>query len=92
MKPVGIILLGLLGLLQVRFWLGEGSYTQVQTLKETVRNEQQRIKTLKERNQLLEAEVQDLKIQLGALEELARTDLGMLMQGETFLRDPSEDE
>jgi cell division protein FtsB len=34
----------------------------------------------------LEAEVQDLKHQRHALEERARTDLGMIRQGETFFQ------
>ena len=39
---------------------------------------------LRERNQALEAEVQDLKQGLGAIEERAREELGMIKEGETF--------
>jgi cell division protein FtsB len=41
---------------------------------------------LKDRNETLEAEVQDLKTRLGALEERARTDLGMIREGEVFFQ------
>ena len=39
---------------------------------------------LKERNRLLEIEVVDLKTGLEAIEERARSELGMIGEGETF--------
>jgi len=83
-KPVAIILTILLILLQVRLWIGDGSITQVRALSKEVALQQEKVEKLKERNQTLEAEVQDLKHRLHALEERARTDLGMIRQGETF--------
>ncbi len=41
---------------------------------------------LKERNQTLSAEVDDLKQGLEAIEERARYDLGMIREGETFFQ------
>lgn len=84
MKPVAIILTIMLILLQVRLWIGDGSITQVRALSKEVALQQEKVEKLKERNQTLEAEVQDLKHRLHALEERARTDLGMIRQGETF--------
>ncbi len=84
MKPVAIILTILLIGLQVRLWIGDGSITQVRALSKEVALQQEKVEKLKERNQTLEAEVQDLKHRLHALEERARTDLGMIRQGETF--------
>jgi cell division protein FtsB len=52
-----------------------------QILQQQVENQQ-----LAERNQRLEAEVQDLKRGLGALEERARSEMGMVRKGETFFQ------
>ena len=71
-------------LLQLKLWVGDGSMLHVHALKKEVDLQQQKVEELKERNQTLEAEVQDLKNHLTALEERARTDLGMIRQGETF--------
>lgn len=84
MKPVVIVLGLLLVVLQIRLWKGDGSLTQVYALRKEVASQQEKVEKLKERNQTLEAEVQDLKHRLHALEERARTDLGMVRQGETF--------
>lgn len=80
---VCLLIVGLL-LLQYSLWVGDGSVLHVYALKNEVALQQQKVKQLKERNQTLEAEVQDLKNHLSALEEHARTDLGMIRQGETF--------
>ena len=82
----------LLILLQIRLWTGEGSLVQVYALKKEVNLQQEKIEQLKVRNQTLMAEVQDLKHRLGALEEHARTDLGMVKQGETFYQFANKDD
>ena len=41
---------------------------------------------MEERNQVLAAEVQDLKSGLDAIEERARSELGMIKQDETFIQ------
>lgn len=84
MKLVVIFLVTSIALLQVKLWVGDGSWLHVRALKKEVEVQQQKVQELKERNQILEAEVQDLKNHLSALEERARTDLGMIRQGETF--------
>lgn len=84
MKYVIVLLVLLILILQVRLWHGEGSYIQVKALENEVSKQKENVEGLKERNQVLEAEVQDLKQRLSAIEERARTDLGMIRQGETF--------
>lgn len=74
----------LLIILQLRLWVGDGGVRQVSRLKSDLQRENEMAHALKERNETLEAEVQDLKTRLGALEERARTDLGMIRDGETF--------
>ena len=80
---VGILCI-LLILLQIKLWHGDGSILQVHSLRQEIAVQEEKIVTLKQRNQTLEAEVQDLKHRLSAVEERARTDLGMIRQGESF--------
>ncbi len=72
--------------LQARLWFLDGNIPGVWRLKKEVSVQIMTVDQLKHRNQLLEAEVQDLKHRLGALEERARVDLGMIRQGETFFQ------
>ena len=84
MKIIAFILLGLLFLLQYRIWLGDGGIPEVLQLQREVERVKVDITTLKERNQALDAEVQDLKTGLDAIEERARSELGMIRQGEIY--------
>ncbi len=84
MKWILFILLGLLLLLQYRLWLGDGGIPEVLQLQDEVASVKQDVEKLKQRNQALDAEVQDLKTGLDAIEERARSELGMIKQGETY--------
>jgi cell division protein FtsB len=74
----------LFGSLQYSLWFGEGGVQNVNTLKKAIAEQQAENAKLAERNRVLEAEVQDLKTGLEAVEEHSRMDLGMIKQGETF--------
>ncbi len=76
--------------LQYRLWLGEGNLPSVWALQQTIDLQQREIDKLKFRNQALRAEVDDLKKGLSALEERARSELGMIRKGETFFLLPDE--
>ena len=78
------ILLVLLLLLQYRLWVGEGSLAEVSNLQREIAAQQQELAKLRQRNRALQAEVQDLKQGLEAIEERARSELGMIKEGETF--------
>ncbi len=78
----GLVLL-LVGL-QYRLWLGEGGMREVYRLRAEISAQRSENEKLKERNRTLTAEVQDLKKGTVAVEERARTDLGMVGKGETF--------
>ncbi len=78
------ILTVLLILLQIKLWTGNGSIPKVWELKSALEIKQQEKRRLSERNQVLEAEVRDLKSGLEAVEERARLELGMIKRGETF--------
>ena len=84
MKLIILILLLLLLALQYGIWLGDGGIPEVLQLQREVASVNQEVETLKERNQALDAEVQDLKTGLDAIEERARSELGMIRQGETY--------
>jgi cell division protein FtsB len=77
-------LVALLLVLQYRFWLGDGGTREVVRLRDEMVHQRQENETLRERNRTLAAEVQDLKKGTTAIEERARTDLGMVRKGETF--------
>lgn len=84
MKFLATGLLILLVLLQYRLWLGEGGMREVSRLRADIEVQREQNSQLKERNRTLAAEVQDLKKGTVAIEERARTDLGMVGKGETF--------
>ncbi|MCW8885156.1 MAG: cell division protein FtsB [Motiliproteus sp.] len=76
--------------LQYRLWLGEGSLPSVWALQSTIDRQQLEIEKLQLRNQSLKAEVDDLKQGISALEERARSEMGMIRKGETFFLLPEE--
>jgi cell division protein FtsB len=78
------VLLLLLAWLQYRLWGPGGSLDEVARLRQAIEVQQQEKAALEERNRTLEAEVQDLKQGSDAIEERARSELGMIKQGETF--------
>ncbi len=84
MKKIIAILIILLVLLQYKIWLGDGGIPKILQLQEEVDTVQAQVDKLKDRNQALDAEVQDLKKGLDAIEERARSDLGMIGQDEVY--------
>ncbi len=84
MKAVLTVLLILLLGLQYALWLGEGSLPGLWQLQREVASQRQQNEALAERNRLLAAEVQALKQGGQAVEERARSELGMIKPGEVF--------
>ena len=92
MKWVVAILFTLFFLLQYRLWFGKNSVPDFMILKKEVELQVEQNANLRQRNNLLKADIHDLKIGLDAAEERARNELGLIKQGETFYRIlPSED-
>jgi len=83
-KPVMIVLAILLVLLQYRLWISHDGLPSLLRLHHQVEKQRLDNDRLTERNQVLAAEVKDLKSGLDALEERARSELGMIREGETF--------
>ena len=84
MRLLSTILVLLLVLLQYRLWFGNGSLTDIHHLDAIKRAQLEENTMLRERNQSLAAEVVDLKQGLAAIEERARSEMGMIKDGETF--------
>lgn len=72
--------------LQYKLWFGDGGLIVVWRLGEQLEAQQQENRELRERNKALEAEVRDLKQGVAAIEERARSELGMIREGETFFQ------
>lgn len=81
-----VALIALLALLQYRLWWGEGGRRSVADLHQRVEQQTHENQGLQQRNAALAAEVEDLKSGEGAVEERARSELGMIKPGETFYR------
>ena len=84
MKALIAILIVLLLILQYKLWFGDGNMREVWKLQAAIEEQKQENEKLRERNAALEAEVQDLKQGMEAIEERARSELGMIKKGETF--------
>jgi cell division protein FtsB len=80
-----LLVLGvLLVLLQARLWVSEDGFAGMQRLGQRVELQRTENEELAERNERLHAEVRDLKSGFTALEERARSDLGLIAPNETF--------
>ena len=89
---IAIVVLGLLlVLLQYRLWLADDGFRAVWSLDRSVAEQGDENEALVQRNERLAAEVRDLKQGLDAVEEIARNDLGMIVEGETFYQVAAED-
>lgn len=81
-----LVLALLLAWLQYRFWFGPGNSGEVMILEAQVEHQNRDNQGLQQRNDALAAEVQDLKEGQAAIEERARSELGMIKPGEKFYR------
>lgn len=84
MRVVILILFVLLVMLQFKLWLGEGGFTEVARLEARVEEQRQTNDDLFQRNAELQAEVEDLRERLDAVEERARSELGLIKPAEEF--------
>ena len=80
------VLLALIAGLQWTFWMGKGSYFEVQKLQNSISEQREKNKALNARNLALVAEVKDLADGTAAIEELARSELGFIKNGEVFFQ------
>lgn len=72
--------------LQYRVWFGEYGVRDIRNLKQEVARQQEANTTVAQRNQLMYADIEDLRNAHEAVEERARNELGLVREGETFFR------
>ena len=86
MRLLALTLAGLILLNQYPLWLGKGGWLRVWEVERQIRMQREVNRQLQARNQALDAEVRDLKVGLDAIEERARSELGMIRQNEIFFQ------
>ena len=84
MKPLTLLLTFALVALQYKLWFGEGSIPRVMELKNELAIQVASNERAYQRNAVLEANIAELKRGAEALEERARGELGMVMEGEEY--------
>lgn len=72
--------------LQYTLWVGDKGLVELWRLEKTIASTKQENEGLRQRNATLQAEVVDLKSGLDAIEERARSELGMIRQDEIFFQ------
>lgn len=90
MRWLAIVFLALIAALQYPMWLGKGGWLRVRELNAQVATQRQTNAELKSRNEALDADVRDLKQGVEAIEERARSELGMIRHDEIFFQLPGE--
>ena len=83
-KAITLIFVILIALLQYPLWLGKGSWLRVWNVNQLIDGQKEKNVASKQRNETLNAEVRDLKQGNAAIEERARSELGMIKQDEVF--------
>ena len=86
MKFVTFALAALIALLQHPLWIGKGSWLRVWEVDQQLKAQRDTNQKLVLRNAALDAEVRDLKQGLDAIEERARSELGMIKRDEIFFQ------
>lgn len=70
--------------LQSRIWIGEGSLAQITVLSDRIAQQEASNESKRQRNKVLRAEIVDLRNGVASIEEKARSEFGLIKQGETF--------
>ena len=86
MKALSVTLAVLIALIQYPLWFGKGSWMRVWEVDQQIKGQRDKNAKLQTRNIVLDAEVRDLKQGFEAIEERARSELGMIRQDEVFFQ------
>ncbi|TXI47003.1 cell division protein FtsB [Methylophilus sp.] len=86
MRKLTVVLVVLIALLQYPLWLGKGSWLRVWQYSQQIETHEKRNEYYRQRNDTLRAEVRDLKQGQSAIEERARSELGLVKQDEVFFQ------
>ena len=74
----------LLLLLLASLWVGHGSYPEIWKLEEDIAMQKKNNEVQEDKNRKIQAELEDARVGHAAVEERARSELGMTKKGETF--------
>jgi len=85
-RPVPLILLSLLLVLQLQLWFGRGSIPDVWRLRQQYQSQLQLNAQAEKSNERLRAELRDLRDGLEMVEERARLEIGMVKANEIFVQ------
>ena len=86
MRWLALAFIALIATLQYPMWLGKGGWLQVREFDRHLAGQKEANAKLKSRNDALDADVRDLKTGYEAIEERARSELGMIRQDEIFFQ------
>ncbi|MEQ9021628.1 MAG: septum formation initiator family protein, partial [Pseudomonadales bacterium] len=81
---LGLGLLALFLVLQYQLWIGDGSLGQMAQLQREIEVQKVKNQQLKTRNEIIAREIEILSSSDDAMEEVARSKLGMIGENETF--------
>ncbi|WP_081259433.1 FtsB family cell division protein [Moraxella catarrhalis] len=81
-----IIAAVVLVLMQIQYWYGDYGHANLIVVKNQLHEQNRLNQEQINKNNLLLADVKDLKLGLSAIEEHARLDLGLIKPGETFIQ------
>lgn len=84
LKWLALILIALLIGLQIKLWVGDGGMRDLRAIRARVSEQQTENARLKQRNDALRADVEDLKHGQDSVESRARSQLGLIKPGEVF--------
>ena len=86
MRLLTLVLAALIALIQYPLWIGKGSWLRVWEIDQQITAQKAVNSKLQARNSALDAEVRDLKQGSEAIEERARSELGMIKHDEVFFQ------
>ncbi|HEX5961455.1 MAG TPA: cell division protein FtsB [Rhodanobacteraceae bacterium] len=84
LRWLALILIALLIGLQIKLWISDGGMRDLRTIRARVAEQQAENAKLKQRNEALHADVEDLKHGQDAVAARARSQLGLIRPGEVF--------
>ena len=86
MRALAAVLVLLIAAIQTPLWFGKGGWLRVRELDQQLQAQRAANEKLRTRNAALDAEVRDLKQGYDAIEERARSELGMIRPDEVFFQ------
>lgn len=92
MKSTILLLIVVFVAMQQQIWFGDSGYFERKALAQRQTEQQQRTQMLIQRNAKMTAEILALKNDAEAFESRARSELGMVKEGEVFYLVPEDDD